>query len=35
MKKIYIGESQYKLIRTTNGIKVVKLVHPTEKGGAE
>ena len=35
MKKLYNGKINYKIIRTKNGIKVVKLDHPTEKGGAE
>lgn len=33
MKEIYIGESKYKLIRTKNGLRIIKLDRQTEKGG--
>ena len=35
MKRKHIGESHYRLIRTKNGLRIEKIDHPTEKGGAE
>lgn len=36
MRKIYIGESHYKIIRTAEGLRIIKLAdHPNEKGGSD
>lgn len=35
MKRKHIGESHYRLIRTKNGLRIEKIYHSTEKGGAE
>lgn len=35
MKKLCDSKINYKITRTKNGIKIVKLDRPTEKGGEE